>query len=47
MIKPCQICSLNWLNVLGRENIFGEDCWDDCAQKWGGKKLLSYRGREC
>ena len=44
MIKTCQICSLNWLNVLGRENIFDEDCWDDCAQKWEGKKLLGKNG---
>ena len=36
--------SLNWQNVLVRDNIFGVDCGDGCTQNEGGEKLLSYVG---
>ena len=39
--------SLNWQNVSGMKNIFGVDCWDGCAGKKGGEKLVSYIGIEC
>ena len=39
--------TVNWLNSCGRENIFGEDCWDGYAEKCEGAKLLRFREREC
>ena len=49
ILRNCLVTwrSLNWKNVWSREKFFGADCWDDCTQKEGGEKLLSYIGREC
>ena len=38
-------CCLNWLN--DRENTFGVHCRGGCTEKYGGEKLVRYRGMEC